>query len=319
MGDEETIGIVGLGLVGQALGARLRAADLRTLGYDRSAEAMAAFAQAGGEAANSLAELGARVRTVLLAVFDTQGVLEVVEGEGGLLCPVIPAKAGIQGSPEKDVIPAKAGIQEVSVHRIIDCSTGDPAQLEALNERLKQQGITFIESPLSGSSQQIAAGEATALVGAEDAAWQSAQPLLALLAAQCIHAGPPGMGAKAKLATNLVLGLNRAVFAEGLVFAESQGIAPQKFLELVLATPARSDAAAVKGPLMVSGDFAPRSRIRQHLKDVRLMLDTADRAGVQLPFSDTHAAVLQAAVADGHGDKDNAAIVLQLRAAKLTG
>ena len=323
MGNEETtIGIIGLGLVGQALAARLRAAGLRTLGYDRSPEALARFAQAGGEPVDSLAALGAQVRTVLLAVFDTQGVLEVVEGEGGLLypvipapSPVIPAKAGIRGSP-KAFIPAKAGIQEVLVHRIIDCSTGDPAQLEALHSRLQQRNITFIESPLSGSSQQIEAGEATALVGAEDAAWQSAQPLLALLATQCIHVGPPGMGAKAKLATNLVLGLNRAVFAEGLVFAESLGIAPQKFLELVLATPARSDAAAVKGPLMVSGDFAPRSRIRQHLKDVLLMLESAGREGLTLPLSEAHSVMLQAAVAAGRGDLDNAAIVLQMRAAR---
>jgi 3-hydroxyisobutyrate dehydrogenase-like beta-hydroxyacid dehydrogenase len=85
----------------------------------------------------------------------------------------------------------------------------------------------------------------------------------------------------------------------------------------VLATPARSDAAAVKGPLMVSGDFAPRSRIRQHLKDVSLMLESAEKVGVQLPFSTAHATVLQAAVVNGHGDKDNAAIILQLRTRTL--
>ena len=91
------------------------------------------------------------MRTVVLAVFDTQGVLEVVEGEGGSLATdVIPSPA---------VIPAKAGIQEVLVRRIIDCSTGDPAQLEALHSRPQQRHITFIESPLSGSSQQIAAAK----------------------------------------------------------------------------------------------------------------------------------------------------------------
>lgn len=286
--QEASVGIVGLGLVGRALGARLRAGGLRTLGYDRSPEAMARFAQAGGETVDSLAVLGGLVRTVVLAVFDTEGVLQVVEGEGGLL-----------------TAPA--------VQRIIDCSTGDPDRLEALSARLKSRNITFIESPLSGSSQQIATGEATALVGAEDAAWQSAQPLLALLADQCIHVGPPGMGAKAKLATNLVLGLNRAVFAEGLVFAESLGIAPQRFLDLVLATPARSDAAAVKGPLMVSGDFAPRSRIMQHLKDVRLMLESAALAGVALPFSQVHERLLEGAIDQGLGELDNAGIVLQMR------
>ena len=287
--DRQAIGLVGLGLVGQALAARLRAAGLRAIGYDLRTEAVEAFRAQGGETAPSLAHMGEQVETALLAVFDTKGVLEVVEGAAGLL-------SGAHG-----------------VRRILDCSTGAPEQLEALARRLRARGVDFIEAPLSGSSQQIADGEAVALVGAEPAAWQAAQPLLSSLAAQCIHVGGPGMGAKAKLATNLVLGLNRAVFAEGLAFAESLGIAPERFLALVLATPARSDAAQVKGPLMVAADFEPRSRIRQHQKDVALMLECARANGLDLPFSRLHAALLAEAVEQGRGELDNAAIVLQLR------
>lgn len=292
--DEQAIGLVGLGLVGQALATRLRVAGLRAIGYDLQQQAVDAFRAAGGETVASLAQLGEQVETVLLAVFDTRGVLEVVEGTQGLL----------------------AGATRV--RRIVDCSTGAPEELEALSRRLHARGIDFIEAPLSGSSQQIAAGEGVALVGAQQHAWQAAQPLLSTLAAQCIHVGAPGMGARAKLATNLVLGLNRAVFAEGLAFAETLGIAPERFLELVLATPARSDAAQVKGPLMVAGDFEPRSRIRQHQKDVALMLEAARAMGLELPFSRVHAVLLGEAVEQGRGELDNAAIVLQLRGRKET-
>lgn len=290
--ESEAIGLVGLGLVGQALAQRLRAAGLRATGYDLRPEAVEAFVSQGGQAATSLAALGEQAGTVILAVFDTRGVLDVLEGPGGLL----------SGTPR--------------VQRIVDCSTGDPQQLEALSRRLRERGIDFVEAPLSGSSQQIAAGEGVALVGAQQDAWDAARPLLAALAGQCIHVGAAGMGAKAKLATNLVLGLNRAVLAEGFAFAEGLGIAPERFLELVLATPARSDAARVKGPLMVEQDFAPRSRIRQHQKDVGLMLDAAGAAGLDLPFSRLHARLLQEAVDAGRGDLDNAAIVLQLRKRK---
>ena len=137
--------------------------------------------------------------------------------------------------------------------------------------------------------------------------------LLDAIAPKRLHAGGTGMGARAKLATNLVLGLNRAAFAEGMAFAEKLGIAPGKFLELVLASPAHSDAAAVKGPLMVSGEFAPQSRIRQHLKDVDLMLEHARRAHQRLPLSEAHAALMRAAVEAGDGELDNAAIVRQIR------
>jgi 3-hydroxyisobutyrate dehydrogenase-like beta-hydroxyacid dehydrogenase len=285
-----SIGIVGLGLVGQALGLRLRAAGWRTLGHDLRPEAVQAFEAAGGEGAGSLPALGRAVDTVVLAVFDTHGALQVLEGEHGLLDP---------GS--------RVGL-------VIDCSTGSPDLLVALGRRLQARGIDLVEAPLSGSSQQIGEGEATALVGADDAGVARAAPVLSALASRWIHVGPPGMGAKAKLATNLVLGLNRAVFAEGLAFAQSLGLDARQFLELVLASPASSEAARIKGPLMVDGDFAPRSRIRQHLKDVRLMLDSAGAAALELPFSRVHAQLLEEAVAQGEGELDNAAILLRLRA-----
>lgn len=289
MNDERsTVGLVGLGLVGTALGQRLRNAGFTVLGFDHRAEAAAAWAAAGGEVAATLTELARRCPRVLLAVFDTAGVLQVVEAPGGLLDG---------GAPSA----------------VVDCSTGDPAALQALAGRLAARGVDFIEAPLSGSSQQIAEGSATMLLGATPEALARHDTLLQALSPQRLHVGGAGQGAGAKLATNLVLGLNRAVLAEGMAFAERLGIAPGLFLQLVLATPARSDAALVKGERMVRGDFAPQSRISQHLKDVQLMLDAAHAAGQALPLSSVHAALLQAAVDAGDGDLDNAAIVRQLR------
>jgi 3-hydroxyisobutyrate dehydrogenase-like beta-hydroxyacid dehydrogenase len=282
------VGIVGLGLVGQALAQRLGAAGFGLLGFDCDAVARKAWAAQGQVVAPSLVALAAACPRVVLAVYDTVGVLDVVEGPAGLL---------VGGHPTA----------------LIDCSTGDPDALQTLAARLAARGVQFIEAPLSGSSQQIAAGEATLLLGAEPNALADQADLLQALSGQRIAVGGPGMGARAKLATNLVLGLNRAALAEGLVFAETLGIAPAQFLELVLATPARSDAAVVKGPFMVAEDFAPRSRIRQHLKDVNIMLQQAAAAGQALPLSAAHAALLRAAVAAGDGELDNAAVIRQIR------
>lgn len=289
-----TVGIVGLGLVGQALAGRLIAAGLQVLGFDLRPEASDALAAAGGQVAASVQVVGAQADCVVLAVFDTQDVLSVLERPDGLLAP---------------------GHQ---VRTVLDCSTGTPELLQALAARLKARGIDFIEAPLSGSSQQIAAGEATMLLGGQEEAVGRCASLLQALSARRIHVGPAGMAASAKLATNLVLGLNRAVLAEGMVFAQSLGIAPDKFLALVLATPARSAAAEVKGPLMVSGNFEPQSRIRQHLKDVDLMLGSAAAAGQALPLSETHARLMRDAIEAGDGELDNAAIVRQLRRERRT-
>jgi 3-hydroxyisobutyrate dehydrogenase-like beta-hydroxyacid dehydrogenase len=200
-----------------------------------------------------------------------------------------------------------------TVRTVIDCSTGDPALLADLAAELADRGIDFIEAPLSGSSHQIAAGDATMLLGATEAAIARHSGILNALATRSIHVGGAGMGAKAKLATNLVLGLNRAVLAEGMVFAERMGIAPAQFLQLVLHTPARSDAAVNKGRMMVDGEFSPQSRINQHLKDVRLMVADAAACGQTLPLSLAHAKLMEAAIAAGDGELDNAAIIRQIR------
>lgn len=285
----QTIGVIGLGLVGRAIGTRLAAAGFVPIGFDRSEAARTAWGDHGFALVDSAAAIGARCARAVLAVFDTQGVLDVTEGADSLL----------------------AG---GATRTIVDCSTGDPDRLQALAGRLAERGIQFIEAPLSGSSQQIAAGAATMLLGAEAAALAVNDDLLAAIAQQRLHIGGAGMGARAKLATNLVLGLNRAALAEGLVFAEQLGIAPERFLQLVLATPARSDAAQAKGAMMVAGEFgAPQSRVRQHLKDLELMLEQAGSAGQRLPLTATHAALLRAAIAAGDGELDNAAVLLQLR------
>lgn len=287
---QHPVGLIGLGLVGQAIAQRLHAAGIATLGYDIRAEAREAFAAHGFAVAATAKEVGTASPTVVLAVFDTAGVIDSVEGAQGLLA----------GSAPQTTL-------------LIDCSTGDPELLQTLSERLAAHGIAFVEAPLSGSSEQIAAGNATMLVGTDAATFERATPLLSAIAQTRVHVGGAGMGARAKLATNLVLGLNRAVLAEGMVFAERLGIAPAAFLELVLATPARSAAAEAKGRMMVEERFAPQSRIRQHLKDVDLMLAAAATHGQGLPLSQTHAALMRAAVAAGDGELDNAAIVRQLR------
>ena len=286
-----TVGIVGLGLVGTALAQRLTAAGFQVTGFDLREEARATLTARGGRAAGSLAEVASAASCMVLAVFNTDDVLKVVEGPGGLL-------------------------SVFGVRTIIDCSTGTPRELEALAARLAARGIHFIEAPLSGSSQQIAAGEATLLVGGEAAALQACESVLAAISDKRIHVGGAGMGAKAKLATNLVLGLNRAVLAEGMVFAENMGIPPEQFLALVLGSPATSGAAEAKGRMMVDEDFTPQSRIHQHLKDVRLMIDSAAAEGQKLPLSEAHAELMRAAVAAGDGELDNAAIIRELRRQK---
>lgn len=294
MSHSRTIGLIGLGLVGRAVGRRLREAGWQTWGFDRAEPAREQFQHDGGNVCSGAAEVGERADRVILSVFDSSDVSALISDSAGLL-------------------------QSGSVQTIIDCTTGDPKVSAAMASDLIARGIQFIEAPWSGSSQQIESGEATLLLAGDPVAVGRNMDLFDILTGKPIYVGEAGMAARAKLATNLVLGLNRAALAEGFAFAEALGLRPEDFLELVLATPATSAAAQAKGAKMVSRDFTPQSRIRQHLKDVELMLAAAQAVGVELPLSEVHHRLMQRAVAEGDGDLDNAGILRQWRVGARQG
>jgi 3-hydroxyisobutyrate dehydrogenase-like beta-hydroxyacid dehydrogenase len=118
-----------------------------------------------------------------------------------------------------------------------------------------------------------------------------------------------------KLVTNLVLGLNRAALAEGLAFAASIGLDPALSLSVMRGSLAYSSIMDTKGERMIRGDFSPDARLSQHLKDVRLIVDTGHHAGLPMPLSAAHRTVLEEAEAAGYGELDNSAIIKVLEAA----
>src|SRR5207344_2576444 len=135
-----------------------------------------------------------------------------------------------------------------------------------------------------------------ALIGGEEAVAAEVARVLDALFACRFHIGRLGDGSRAKLAVNLILGLNRLALAEGLVFAERLGLDPAAFLEVARGSAAYSQVMETKGSKMVHGDFSPEGRVKQTLKDVRLMLDQAASAGQTLSLLEVHADVLEACV-----------------------
>ena len=192
---------------------------------------------------------------------------------------------------------------------VVDTSTVDPATTESLAGAARARGLAWLDAPISGSSVQTARGEATVLIGgpAEDVAALGA--LWEILGGRRHHVGPTGSASRMKLVTNLVLGLNRAALAEGLVLADVLGIDAQAALDVLRDSPAASRQMETKGPKMVAGDFSVQARLGQHLKDIDLILEAAADAGVTLTLATAHRALLEAAVAAGLGDLDNSAII----------
>jgi 3-hydroxyisobutyrate dehydrogenase-like beta-hydroxyacid dehydrogenase len=285
----DPVAVVGLGLMGSAVARRLIASGFTVTGYDIDAAKTEALVALGGRAAASIGDVAREADPIILAVFDTDQVEQVVEG------PILSALGGGSG-------------------RIVMCtSTCDPDRIAALARRVEPHGLRFLETPVSGTSEQVRRGEGVGLIGGDrEVAAQVAGVLDAIVPVR-FHVGGPGDGGRAKLAVNLILGLNRVALAEGLVFATRLGLDPHAFLEIARGSASYSQVMDTKGAKMAASDFAPEGRARQTLKDVHLMLDQAARCGQSLPLLEVHRDILTACVAAGEGDLDNSVVINEIR------
>jgi 3-hydroxyisobutyrate dehydrogenase-like beta-hydroxyacid dehydrogenase len=285
-GMKQTVGVIGLGLMGEVLATRLMAAGFDVLGYDVDPAKNAKLAALGGKAAASPAGVAA-CSVIALAVFNTDQVEEVTE---------------------------QALLPDVKPGTVVLCtSTCDPDRIEALGKRLAGSSIRFLETPVSGTSEQVRAGDGVGLIGGDPNTADDVKPVLDALFPRRYHIGKAGDGGRAKLAVNLILGLNRMALAEGLTFAERMGLDPKAFLAVAQGSASQSQVMGTKGPKMLARDFAPEGRVKQTLKDVHMMLDQAEQLGQELPMLRVHCDVLEACVRAGEAERDNSIIVEEIR------
>jgi 3-hydroxyisobutyrate dehydrogenase-like beta-hydroxyacid dehydrogenase len=287
--NNEHIGLIGLGLVGSAMAERLTDDGFNVVGLDIDPAKCKQLERLGGQAVDSPAQVGERVERVILSLPDSDAVVQVVEGPGGIL------------------------EAETNPKYIIDTTTGEPDIIVALSERLVGRDIFFLDAPFSGSSWQVRDKEVVFMVGGEKAAFEKSLDIFNALGAKACYLGASGSGSKAKLAGNLILGLNRLALAEGLVFAARLGLEPAEFLELLKVTPAYSAVMDVKGKKMLEDDFEPEARLRQHHKDVSIILKYADNLRQELPLSKVHKEILEKAITAGDGELDNSAVIREIQ------
>jgi 3-hydroxyisobutyrate dehydrogenase len=284
MPPQTPVGLIGVGLMGEVYARRLIATGFGVIGFDIDPARNEQLKQIGGRA-GTLADIARQCDPIVLAVFSTEQVEEVVE---------------------RALVPAAAG-------KIVICtSTCDPDRIAKLGARVAAQ-IRFLEAPVSGTSAQVRQSDGIGLIGGDVDVAQIAAPVLDALFPKRFHIGQIGDGGRAKLAINLILGLNRLALAEGMVFAARLDLDPAAFLQVARASAAASQVMDTKGPKMVAGDFTAEGRVRQTLKDARLMIEQAAKVGQELPLLAVHTAVLEACIRHGDGEMDNSIVIEEIR------
>jgi 3-hydroxyisobutyrate dehydrogenase-like beta-hydroxyacid dehydrogenase len=281
----QTIGMIGLGLMGTAMSRNLIAAGVGVIGYDVLPEKVKDLVAAGGKAAGSAAEAAKGVEAVITALPNAASV------ESALLGPQGVAEGGRPGLVA------------------IEMSTLAPETSRSLARRLSEAGIAMLDAPVSGTSGMVAKRDCIIMVGGDRAAFDRCHPILDLLSRRAFHIGPSGAGAQLKLVTNLIMGVNSLATAEGLALGMKAGLDPRLMLEVLRHSAAASRMMEVRGPLMVERHYEAQMKIEMFLKDIGLILENGQHLKMPLPLAAAMQQMFTAAYNDGRGLQEMAAVI----------
>jgi len=284
----ERIGIIGVGLLGSSVASRLLKRDFEVKGYDTRPEQIKALCAQGLIAARSIAEVAADTDAVFTILPSLESVETTMIGTGGLIEIALPNCT------------------------LIQMSTISPELTRRLGAAAAVKGLGFLDAPVSGPSTMVGRGDCAIFLAGDRARADACRPIFDAIAKKTVYVGDMGMASLAKLATNLLVGLNTAALAEAFVLAAKGGLAPAALLEILKDSAADSKMLEIRGPLMASHRFDPQMKIALFLKDFKLMLEEGLRLGVPLPLTSITQQLATAAAAAGRGEEDLAAIITTL-------
>ena len=254
----ESIGFIGLGIMGRGMVQNLLEAGFRVRVWNRTAERMTGLVNAGAEAGSDPADVAAQTDIAITCVSDTPDVEAVILGDRGVL----------------------AGSDPGSL--VVDMSTISPSVTRDIAAQLLDSDVQMLDAPISGGSEGAAKGTLSIMVGGAPEHVARAMPAFEAMGKTITHVGPIGAGQTVKLVNQIVVVVNMLAAAEGLRFAQAAGGDLEKTLDAITGGAAGSWMLANRGPQVVARDWRPGFMIDLQQKDLRLALEAADEMGVPL-------------------------------------
>ncbi|HQR04577.1 MAG: NAD(P)-dependent oxidoreductase [Proteobacteria bacterium] len=279
------VGFIGLGLMGAPMARHLLHAGHHLHLWARRPATLVPFADTGAVIHQSPAEMAATVDVVFTMVADGPDVEQVLLGPRGI----------VEG--------AHPGLV------VVDMSTIAPAIARDLNTRLAAHDIAFLDAPVSGGERGAREATLTIMVGGAADIFERIRPLFSLMGKSVSLIGPAGAGQVAKACNQILTGVGVMALAEALNFARTSGVDPANVRQALLGGFAYSRILENHGQRMLDRDFTPGFKAWMHQKDLRIVLEEAQRMGLMLPSTATTAQALNALVGSGHGEDDSIALI----------
>jgi len=282
----QPIGVIGLGAMGRGMAASLRRAGYSVHVFDVRAEAVQAFVAEGGVGCASPAELAARCDVVVSVVVNAAQTEAVLFGEGGAVAAMKPG------------------------HLFVMCSTVDPNVSIALEQRLAERGVLYLDAPISGGAVKAAAGQMTMMTAGRPEAYAKAGNALAAMATQVYKLGDKaGNGSKVKIINQLLAGVHIAAAAEAMALGLREGVDAAALYEVITHSAGNSWMFENRMAHVLAADYTPLSAVDIFVKDLGLVLDTARASKFPLPLASTAHQMFMQASSAGFGREDDAAVI----------
>lgn len=281
----DTIGVIGLGLMGTPISRLLMKAGYNVVGFDINNDRMATLEREGLRAVATAKDVAINSDMVFLSLPNWNVVVHVMEAEQGV----------IAGAKTNQLI--------------IDLSTSPPWETRKMASKLDRMNIRWMDAPISGSSAQARAGDIVFLVGGRMSDYEELKEVLYKIAKKTVYAGENGSGDMLKLAVNHTLFLNEAAAIEGMVLALKAGIEPKIILEALTSGAASSNLIEARGSDMLGGNFTPKGQLSICVKDLALSLEAARNLGIALPIGSQYHQIALQSYRKNLGDYDATIVI----------
>ncbi|MEB2334526.1 MAG: NAD(P)-binding domain-containing protein [Anaerolineaceae bacterium] len=279
------VGYIGLGLMGKSMARNILKAGFPLVVHNRSRTAMEELVAEGATAAESPKEVAAQVDVIFTNLPDSPDVEKVVLGEKGII--------------------------EGAHHGLVyaDNSTIKPASARMIAEALKAKKAFALDAPVSGGDIGARNGTLTIMVGGDASALERIMPVLLAMGKTVTHVGEAGAGQVAKAANQIMVAAQMVAMGELLVFAKKAGVDPRKVVDAIKGGAAQCWTLDVKPSRLFEGNRSPGFKARMQLKDLRIVMETAQEYNVPISSAAKNTEFFQRMIDAGMGELDNSAVV----------
>ncbi len=257
------LGFVGLGAMGALIVPRLMAAGHNVTGWNRSRERAKPLIDAGMRFADTPRAVAETSEIVFSIVTDSAAVKAVALGDDGII----------------------AGLRKGGIY--IDMSTIEPDASREIAATFAKAGSIMLDGPLSGSPVTVKAGNASVMIGGDEAAFERAKPVLLAIGPKVTRIGGNGLACQMKIAVNLLLMVEVVCFGEAVALAEKGGVAGDVAVDAILKSVAASPVLGYRGPFILEGKMpeVPLADVTLQQKDMILALNLGRQLGSPVPLA----------------------------------